>query len=205
MNGLAGVGVCVADGRCFLLFIVVFGFRELALQIEEETQKFASFCQCRTVAVVGGRSAENQAFLLRQGLAEHHRLSTPSFINTIIYQQDHLSTGSFIDRRCSLFLSLIEFFSLVSCLAGGVWPSLTSYCLLLLPIVSLCADVAAVLCICLYGLLRARVDDCMHALNPVHPFHACMCLMHACVSLLHACMHACMHVLIVWYALLSVT
>ncbi|KAL8271235.1 hypothetical protein Esti_004896 [Eimeria stiedai] len=42
--------------------------RELALQIEEETQKFASFCKCRTVAVVGGRSAENQAFLLRQGV-----------------------------------------------------------------------------------------------------------------------------------------
>ncbi|KAL8426467.1 hypothetical protein Efla_001769 [Eimeria flavescens] len=42
--------------------------RELALQIEEETQKFASFCKCRTVAVVGGRSAETQAFLLRQGV-----------------------------------------------------------------------------------------------------------------------------------------
>ncbi|XP_026192501.1 DEAD-box ATP-dependent RNA helicase 21 [Cyclospora cayetanensis] len=42
--------------------------RELALQIEEETQKFASFCSCRSVAVVGGRSAENQAFLLRQGV-----------------------------------------------------------------------------------------------------------------------------------------
>ncbi|PFH35485.1 DEAD-family helicase [Besnoitia besnoiti] len=41
--------------------------RELALQIDEETQKFASFCKCRTVAVVGGRSAETQAFQLRRG------------------------------------------------------------------------------------------------------------------------------------------
>ncbi|RQX67357.1 DEAD-family helicase [Toxoplasma gondii CAST] len=41
--------------------------RELALQIDEETQKFASFCKCQTVAVVGGRSAETQAFQLRRG------------------------------------------------------------------------------------------------------------------------------------------
>mmetsp|Transcript_16321 Transcript_16321/g.39113 ORF Transcript_16321/g.39113 Transcript_16321/m.39113 type:complete len:722 (-) Transcript_16321:859-3024(-) len=41
--------------------------RELALQIEEETKKFASFCQCRSVAVVGGRNAESQAFELRRG------------------------------------------------------------------------------------------------------------------------------------------
>eukprot|EP00922_Rhytidocystis_sp_ex-Travisia-forbesii_P069871 GHVS01104341.1.p1 GENE.GHVS01104341.1~~GHVS01104341.1.p1 ORF type:complete len:785 (-),score=149.12 GHVS01104341.1:265-2619(-) len=42
--------------------------RELALQIDEETNKFASFCKCRTVAVVGGRSAEAQAFELRRGV-----------------------------------------------------------------------------------------------------------------------------------------
>ncbi|KAF8820291.1 DEAD-family helicase [Cardiosporidium cionae] len=41
--------------------------RELALQIDEETRKFASFCKCRTVAVVGGRNAEDQAFALRLG------------------------------------------------------------------------------------------------------------------------------------------
>lgn len=41
--------------------------RELALQIDEETNKFASFCKSRTVAVVGGRDAEKQAFYLRQG------------------------------------------------------------------------------------------------------------------------------------------
>ncbi|CBZ50214.1 dead-box helicase family protein, related [Neospora caninum Liverpool] len=41
--------------------------RELAIQIDEETQKFASFCKCQTVAVVGGRSAETQAFQLRRG------------------------------------------------------------------------------------------------------------------------------------------
>eukprot|EP00921_Rhytidocystis_pertsovi_P024755 GHVQ01039839.1.p1 GENE.GHVQ01039839.1~~GHVQ01039839.1.p1 ORF type:complete len:727 (-),score=150.54 GHVQ01039839.1:66-2246(-) len=41
--------------------------RELALQIDEETNKFASFCKCRAVAVVGGRNAEAQAFELRRG------------------------------------------------------------------------------------------------------------------------------------------
>ena len=41
--------------------------RELALQIDEETIKFSSFCTCRAVAVVGGRSAEAQAFELRRG------------------------------------------------------------------------------------------------------------------------------------------
>eukprot|EP01068_Selenidium_serpulae_P007738 Selendium_serpulae@DN4792_c2_g1_i3.p1 len=41
--------------------------RELALQIEEETRKFAAFCKCRSVAVVGGHDAEVQAFKLRQG------------------------------------------------------------------------------------------------------------------------------------------
>ncbi|AFZ81122.1 DEAD box ATP-dependent RNA helicase family member protein [Theileria equi strain WA] len=41
--------------------------RELALQIFDETNKFAAFCKCKTVAVVGGRSAEVQAFELRRG------------------------------------------------------------------------------------------------------------------------------------------
>lgn len=41
--------------------------RELAIQIDEETRKFAAFCQCRAIAVVGGRSAEAQAFELRRG------------------------------------------------------------------------------------------------------------------------------------------
>jgi len=41
--------------------------RELAIQIKEEITQFASFCKCRSVAVVGGRSAEAQAFQLRRG------------------------------------------------------------------------------------------------------------------------------------------
>ncbi|XP_053992989.1 uncharacterized protein LOC128884032 [Hylaeus volcanicus] len=41
--------------------------RELAIQIDDETAKFSSFCSCRAVAVVGGRSAEAQAFELRRG------------------------------------------------------------------------------------------------------------------------------------------
>eukprot|EP00917_Polyrhabdina_sp_WS-2016_P029907 GHVP01063697.1.p1 GENE.GHVP01063697.1~~GHVP01063697.1.p1 ORF type:complete len:773 (+),score=151.21 GHVP01063697.1:210-2321(+) len=41
--------------------------RELAIQIDEECRKFASFCKCKTVAVVGGRNAESQAFALRLG------------------------------------------------------------------------------------------------------------------------------------------
>ncbi|UKK02556.2 DEAD-box family helicase [Theileria orientalis] len=41
--------------------------RELALQIYDETNKFSTYCTCRSVAVVGGRSAEAQAFELRKG------------------------------------------------------------------------------------------------------------------------------------------
>eukprot|EP00375_Theileria_parva_P001229 XP_763900.1 small nuclear ribonucleoprotein [Theileria parva strain Muguga] len=41
--------------------------RELALQIYDETVKFSAFCSCRSVAVVGGRNAETQAFELRKG------------------------------------------------------------------------------------------------------------------------------------------
>ncbi|XP_952934.1 DEAD-family helicase, putative [Theileria annulata] len=41
--------------------------RELALQIYDETVKFSAFCSCRSVAVVGGRNAESQAFELRKG------------------------------------------------------------------------------------------------------------------------------------------
>ena len=41
--------------------------RELALQIQEETNKIAKFANYRTVALVGGQSVEEQAFLLRRG------------------------------------------------------------------------------------------------------------------------------------------
>jgi len=48
--------------------IVLAPSRELVIQIEEEARKFAVFCSCRMVSVVGGRDAEQQAYLLRQGV-----------------------------------------------------------------------------------------------------------------------------------------
>mmetsp|Transcript_93388 Transcript_93388/g.264372 ORF Transcript_93388/g.264372 Transcript_93388/m.264372 type:complete len:754 (-) Transcript_93388:236-2497(-) len=48
--------------------IVLAPSRELVLQIEEEAIKFAQYCTCRMVSVVGGRDAEQQAFQLRQGV-----------------------------------------------------------------------------------------------------------------------------------------
>jgi len=48
--------------------IVLAPSRELVIQIEEEARKFAAFCDCRMVSVVGGRDAEQQAFTLRQGV-----------------------------------------------------------------------------------------------------------------------------------------
>eukprot|EP00435_Cladocopium_sp_Y103_P012794 s563_g3.t1 len=48
--------------------IILAPSRELVIQIEEEARKFAAFCDCRMVSVVGGRDAEQQAFTLRQGV-----------------------------------------------------------------------------------------------------------------------------------------
>ncbi|CAJ1381166.1 unnamed protein product [Effrenium voratum] len=48
--------------------IILAPSRELVIQIEEEARKFAAFCDCRMVSVVGGRDAEAQAFTLRQGV-----------------------------------------------------------------------------------------------------------------------------------------
>ncbi|ANQ08827.1 Snrnp protein [Plasmodium coatneyi] len=48
--------------------LIIAPSRELAIQIFDETNKFASYCSCRTVAVVGGRNAEAQAFELRKGV-----------------------------------------------------------------------------------------------------------------------------------------
>jgi len=49
--------------------IIMAPTRELITQIDEEFQKFAAFCpQIRSVACVGGKSAEDQAFILRQGV-----------------------------------------------------------------------------------------------------------------------------------------
>ncbi|KJP87180.1 hypothetical protein AK88_03227 [Plasmodium fragile] len=47
--------------------LIIAPSRELAIQIFDETNKFASYCSCRTVVVVGGRNAEAQAFELRKG------------------------------------------------------------------------------------------------------------------------------------------
>ncbi|CRG97964.1 ATP-dependent RNA helicase DDX23, putative [Plasmodium gallinaceum] len=48
--------------------LIIAPSRELAIQIYEETNKFASYCSCRMVAIVGGRNAESQAFELRRGV-----------------------------------------------------------------------------------------------------------------------------------------
>lgn len=48
--------------------IILAPSRELVIQTEEEARKFAAFCDCRMVSVVGGRDAEQQAFTLRQGV-----------------------------------------------------------------------------------------------------------------------------------------
>lgn len=42
--------------------------RELALQIEQEALKFATFCKIRVCSIVGGRSAEQQTLTLSQGV-----------------------------------------------------------------------------------------------------------------------------------------
>eukprot|EP00730_Choanoeca_flexa_P018302 TRINITY_DN8890_c0_g2_i2.p1 TRINITY_DN8890_c0_g2~~TRINITY_DN8890_c0_g2_i2.p1 ORF type:complete len:813 (+),score=272.56 TRINITY_DN8890_c0_g2_i2:43-2439(+) len=47
--------------------IIMAPTRELALQIEEETNKFAKVVGVRTVAVIGGASREEQSFRLNQG------------------------------------------------------------------------------------------------------------------------------------------
>ncbi|KAL6042117.1 DNA/RNA helicase, DEAD/DEAH box type, N-terminal [Balamuthia mandrillaris] len=47
--------------------VVLAPTRELALQIEQETQKFAGPMDIRTVSVVGGQPIEEQAFQLRKG------------------------------------------------------------------------------------------------------------------------------------------
>eukprot|EP00245_Coleochaete_scutata_P007157 TRINITY_DN22260_c0_g1_i1.p1 TRINITY_DN22260_c0_g1~~TRINITY_DN22260_c0_g1_i1.p1 ORF type:complete len:868 (-),score=265.39 TRINITY_DN22260_c0_g1_i1:504-3107(-) len=47
--------------------VVMAPTRELAQQIEEETNKFAYFLNLRVVSIVGGQSIEEQGFKLRQG------------------------------------------------------------------------------------------------------------------------------------------
>ena len=47
--------------------IILAPARELAQQIEEETNKFGKHIGIKTVAVIGGISREEQGFKLRQG------------------------------------------------------------------------------------------------------------------------------------------
>ncbi|KAF3772249.1 DEAD-box ATP-dependent RNA helicase 21 [Nymphaea thermarum] len=47
--------------------VVMAPTRELALQIEDETVKFAHYLDIRVVSIVGGQSIEEQGFKLRQG------------------------------------------------------------------------------------------------------------------------------------------
>jgi ATP-dependent RNA helicase DDX23/PRP28 len=56
--------------------------RELAVQIEQETIKFARYCDIRTVCLVGGTPIEEQAFALRHGC--EIVIATPGRINDCI-------------------------------------------------------------------------------------------------------------------------
>ena len=50
------------------LALILAPSRELAIQIEQEAVKFASFCKIKTCTIVGGRSAEQQTMTLSQGV-----------------------------------------------------------------------------------------------------------------------------------------
>jgi ATP-dependent RNA helicase DDX23/PRP28 len=57
--------ISAADGPYAL---VMAPSRELALQIEQESLKFSTFCKIRVCSIVGGRSAEQQTLTLSQGV-----------------------------------------------------------------------------------------------------------------------------------------
>ena len=42
--------------------------RELAQQINDEIAKLSTYLSCKTTTIVGGRSIEDQGFLLREGV-----------------------------------------------------------------------------------------------------------------------------------------
>jgi superfamily II DNA/RNA helicase len=78
-------------GSCTRLYIVVFLLqgpysiilaptRELAQQIEEETNKFGQPLGIRTVVVVGGLSREEQGFRLRMGCEVVQTLHLTGFV-----------------------------------------------------------------------------------------------------------------------------
>jgi ATP-dependent RNA helicase DDX23/PRP28 len=56
--------------------------RELAQQIESETQKFAARLGYTTVSIIGGRSVEEQRFALRNGA--HVIVATPGRLKDMI-------------------------------------------------------------------------------------------------------------------------
>jgi len=68
-----------ADGPYALIMAPT---RELVLQIEQETMKFASFLAFRTVALVGGQPIEEQGFALRRGC--EIVIATPGRLNDCI-------------------------------------------------------------------------------------------------------------------------
>jgi ATP-dependent RNA helicase DDX23/PRP28 len=68
--------------------IILAPTRELAQQIEEESNKFGSPLGIRTVAVIGGLSREEQGFKLRMGcevsMKESRIFDTIIIINSIL-------------------------------------------------------------------------------------------------------------------------
>src|SRR5690606_32948164 len=79
-----------ADGPYALILAPV---RELALQIEQECAKFASFMGIRTIALVGGQSINEQGFLLNRGC--EIIIATPGRLN------DCLEGGYVVLNQCN--------------------------------------------------------------------------------------------------------
>ena len=67
------------------LAVVLALSRELAQQINDEIAKLSSYLSCKTTTIVGGRSIEDQGFLLREGV--EIIVGTPGRINDCLESQ----------------------------------------------------------------------------------------------------------------------
>jgi len=67
------------------LAVVLAPTRELAQQINDEIAKLSSYLSCKTTTIVGGRSIEDQGFLLREGV--EIIVGTPGRINDCLESQ----------------------------------------------------------------------------------------------------------------------
>jgi ATP-dependent RNA helicase DDX23/PRP28 len=65
--------------------VVLAPTRELAQQINDEIAKLSSYLSCKTTTIVGGRSIEDQGFLLREGV--EIIVGTPGRINDCLESQ----------------------------------------------------------------------------------------------------------------------